>query len=85
MYNCICIQEDLFNFDPHAHPVQYRNEKRLTSQRKSLLDVECSGTATLVGSFAFFHFGTDGGPLKNHTVLDLQLLVKKPVLMAVDV
>ena len=75
---CICIQEDLFN--PNT-----LNEKKLTSQGETLLDEERNGTTTLVGSFAFLIWVLKGWPIKNHTVLDLQLLVKKPALMAVDV
>ena len=60
-------------------------KKKLTSQGETLLDEERNGTATLLALLHFFISVLKRGPIKNHTVLDLQPLVKKPALMAVDV
>ena len=42
-------------------PVQYHNEKRPASQPEPLLDEGIHGRAALVGSLAFFNFGTERG------------------------
>ena len=41
--------------------VQYKNEKRLRGQQEALLDEGFQRRAALVGSMAFFNFGTEQG------------------------
>ena len=43
------------------HLVQCQNEKGPTSQPEDLLDERFHWTAALVGSLAFFYFGTEHG------------------------